>query len=40
MSEGRLSPAKATRETDVEKVGRWMAGLFDDSVGEGPRDVA
>jgi simple sugar transport system ATP-binding protein len=40
ISEGRLSPAKATRETDAEEVGRWMAGLFDDSAGGGPRDAA
>jgi len=29
ISEGRLSPAKPTGETDVEEVGRWMAGMFD-----------
>ncbi len=38
ISEGRLSPAKPTGATDVEQVGRWMAGMFDPV--EPPRDAA
>ena len=29
ISNGRLSPAKRTGDTNVEEVGRWMAGMFD-----------
>ena len=29
ISNGRLSPARRTGDTDVEEVGRWMAGMFD-----------
>ncbi|HJO72489.1 MAG TPA: ABC transporter ATP-binding protein [Rhodospirillales bacterium] len=29
ISNGRLSPARRTCDTDVEEVGRWMAGIFD-----------
>jgi simple sugar transport system ATP-binding protein len=28
MANGRLSPAKLTRETDVEEIGLWMSGLW------------
>jgi simple sugar transport system ATP-binding protein len=28
IGKGRLSPTKRTRDTDVEEVGRWMAGMF------------
>ncbi len=37
ISNGRLSPAKFTRETNVEEVGRWMAGMFDKR--QGARDA-
>ena len=36
ISNGRLSPARHTGDTDVEEVGRWMAGMFDAAdAGEG-----
>ncbi len=28
IAEGRLSPSKATTDTDVEEIGLWMSGLF------------
>ena len=28
IAEGRLSPSKATAETNVEEIGLWMSGLF------------
>jgi len=28
IAKGRLSPSKAVRETDIEEIGQWMAGLF------------
>ena len=34
ISNGRLSPARRTGDTDVEEVGRWMVGMFD-TVGAG-----
>ena len=34
IAEGRLSPAKATSETNVEEVGLWMSGQFE-AAGEG-----
>jgi simple sugar transport system ATP-binding protein len=40
IANGLLSPAKATNETSVEEVGRWMGGVFADA-GEGvPKDAA
>ena len=40
IGNGQLSPAKPTRETNVEEVGRWMSGMFDTEDREGPKDVA
>jgi simple sugar transport system ATP-binding protein len=40
IGKGRLSPAKRTRDTDVEEVGRWMAGMFEPALDEGPKHVA
>ncbi len=40
ISNGRLSPLKATRDTDVEEVGRWMAGMFEADDREGPKSAA
>ena len=40
ISNGRLSPARATQETSVEEVGRWMAGMFDDAAEEEAAHVA
>ena len=39
ISNGRLSPARATRDTNVEEVGRWMAGDFDSAGDGGPKDA-
>jgi simple sugar transport system ATP-binding protein len=38
IAKGRLSPAKRTRETNVEEIGQWMSGLWDagDSAPSGP----
>jgi len=33
MAGGRLSPTKATTETDMEEIGLWMSGLFPDATG-------
>ena len=40
IGKGRLSPAKRTRDTGVEEVGRWMAGMFAPAGDEGPQDAA
>ena len=40
IGKGRLSPAKRTRDTGVEEVGRWMAGMFAPALDEGPKHVA
>jgi simple sugar transport system ATP-binding protein len=40
IGKGRLSPAKRTRDTDVEEVGRWMAGMFAPASDESPQDAA
>jgi ABC-type uncharacterized transport system ATPase subunit len=34
IARGRLSPSIATRDATVERIGQWMAGLFDDATGE------
>jgi ABC-type uncharacterized transport system ATPase subunit len=34
IARGRLSPPIATRDATVERIGQWMAGLFDDGPGE------
>ena len=40
ISEGRLSPSRATAETTVEEIGRWMGGDFADADEEGPKHAA
>ena len=34
MANGRLSPAKLTKETDVEEIGLWMSGLWPSSAAD------
>jgi simple sugar transport system ATP-binding protein len=31
IAKGRLSPARRTRDTNVEEIGRWMSGLWEES---------
>ena len=33
IARGKLSPSIATRDATVERIGQWMAGLFDTSAG-------
>jgi ABC-type uncharacterized transport system ATPase subunit len=42
IANGRLSPAKRTRDTSVEEIGQWMSGLWDagDSAPSGPAQPA
>lgn len=40
IANGRLSPARPAKETSVEEVGRWMAGMFEAETGPEPRDAA
>jgi simple sugar transport system ATP-binding protein len=32
IARGRLSPSVPAREATIERIGQWMAGLFDDSA--------
>jgi general nucleoside transport system ATP-binding protein len=36
IARGRLSPSIATREATVERIGQWMAGLFEDGQSGAP----
>ena len=40
IANGALSPMKRTGETDIEEVGRWMGGVFDEASGEGTEEAA
>ena len=35
IAQGRLSPPKAVRDTDVEEVGLWMSGMWPGGIGAG-----
>ncbi len=40
IGDGRLSPAKATAASDVEEMGRWMSGMFDETRMTVPQNAA
>lgn len=40
IARGRLSPSIPTREATVERIGQWMAGLFDDKATPQGKEVA
>ena len=35
IARGKLSPSIATRDATVERIGQWMAGLFDEPTPQG-----
>ena len=35
LAKGRLSPARATRDTNVEEIGMWMSGMWPGAEGQG-----
>jgi simple sugar transport system ATP-binding protein len=39
IARGRLSPSIPVREATIERIGQWMAGLFDDDTAAQPMEA-